>query len=122
MNFQHWALLLIFNLEKNLSLLQSVNHVRLNIDQPESSIINANLIAAHHGSFDDMVPLILNGDVIRPYRNIELRASLPAGTFSINPGHVMVQPVPLRVSVIAKFTICAEYFTRYTHCISIDHV
>lgn len=71
--------------------------------------------AAHHGSFDDVVPLILNGDVSRPYRNIELRASLPAARISVNPGHIVVQPVPLRAPIIAKFTICVEYFTRYAH-------
>lgn len=80
--------------------------------------------AAHHGNFDDKVPLILNGDVSRPYRNIELRASLPAGRISVNPGHIVVQPVPLRVSVIAKFTVYFEYFTRYAQShilLPIDH-
>ena len=68
---------------------------------------------AHHGDFFADVPLILDGDVSKPYRSIELKASFPSGRISVNSDHIVLQPAPLGVPVTAKFTVYVEYFTRY---------
>lgn len=97
-----------------LSLLLLVAHVRLYYSfHPLTKLHEYHCPVAHHGSFTADIPLILNGDISNPYRIIELRATLPAGRISVDPDHILPQPVPLGVSVIAKFTVFVEHFTRY---------
>ena len=110
---QLYLLLLTFNLEMTLFLLPFVAHVRLHTHTESLRSTTMLYPIAHHGSFTASIPLILNGDISNPYRIIELRAILPAGRISVDPDHILLQPVPLQVSVVAQFTVFIEYFTRY---------
>lgn len=88
-------------------------HVVVSLQIKTMPVITSMYNLAHHGSFTANIPLILNGDVSKPYRSIELRATLLAGRISVNPESIVVQPVPLGVSLTVQFTVYVEYFTRY---------
>lgn len=64
----------------------------------------------HHGNFSASIPLIVNQNVAQPYRLLELSAEVLPGTISVNPAHVVLQPVPLEVSLSAQFYVSVQNF------------
>ena len=68
---------------------------------------------AHHGSFTASVPLIVNGNLAYPYRTLSLAAEVPTGRITVSPSHIVVQPVPLGVTLTAQFMVSIQGFSRY---------
>ena len=69
--------------------------------------------SAHHGIFTASVPLLLNGDTSQIYRTLTLSAKVTVGCITVSPSHIAVQPVPLRVSVTAQFSVSLHGFSGY---------
>ena len=68
--------------------------------------------AAHHGSFSASVPLIVNGNIACPYRTLSLAAEVPTGRITVSPSHIVVQPVPLGVTLTAQFIVSVQGFSK----------
>ena len=68
--------------------------------------------AAHHGSFSASVSLIVNGNLACPYRTLSLAAEVPTGRITVSPSHIVVQPVPLGVTLTAQFIVSVQGFTK----------
>lgn len=57
------------------------------------------------------MPLYLNGDISRPYRNLHFSGDMTGNKLTTTPIHITIQPVPLTVTVEAEFTVHLTGFT-----------
>ena len=56
------------------------------------------------------MPFYINGDTSLPYNTLEFTGDMDSGRLSVTPPHVAIQPVPLGVTVEARFTVTLERF------------
>ena len=62
-------------------------------------------------SLDALIPVLLNEN-LSPYCDLTLSVKIATGSITVNPGHIIVQPVPLGITVHGEFLIVMEGFAR----------
>lgn len=67
--------------------------------------------AVCQGSVDVSVPLFLNA-CSSPYCELSLSATLPVGTITVKPSHIIVSPIPLGVMINRNFFVVMDGFGR----------
>ena len=72
---------------------------------------NFSSVAAHHGRYSETLPLYINGDSARPYRQLTFTADLLPERIISSPSHIAVHPIPLGVTVEAQFTVMLQGFS-----------
>ena len=64
------------------------------------------------GSLDVSLPLYLN-ESLSPYCELTLTVNVPFGYITVNPSHIVIEPVPLGITVSGDFLIVLDGFARY---------
>jgi hypothetical protein len=62
-------------------------------------------------SMDILIPVLLN-ESMSPYSELSLSAAHPSGSITVNPSHIVVQPVPLGITVQGEFLVTLQGFSR----------
>lgn len=70
------------------------------------------LVTATPGEYSAKVPIILNGNIERPYQYLHLYGILHAPKLTFDPLAIVMTPVPLSTSTSTDLTIYAHGFTR----------
>lgn len=75
--------------------------------------MNLYLFSVRHGFIDESIPVLLNESSV-PYCELSMSATVPVGTITTNPRHIILQTVPLGFTLKAEFLVIFEGFARYS--------
>ena len=63
------------------------------------------------GSVDVSIPILLNKS-LSPYSELSLSIQCSSGLIYVNPSHIIMQPVPLGITIHSEFFIIMDGFAR----------
>lgn len=64
------------------------------------------------GSLGVSLPLYLN-ESLSPYCELTLTVNIPLGVITVNPSHIVIEAVPLGITISVDFLIFMDGFARY---------